>query len=154
MIITIIMISQTAEYALRATLHLAEHDEAAPLRVGQLARVTGAPGNYLSKILGLLARDGILESTRGPAGGFRLAVDPAQLRLSRIVGLFDADPQGRGCLLGRVRCSDADPCGVHDRWRAVVACREKFFCGTTVGDVLGGAGVCVAGSSVTGDPEG
>jgi Rrf2 family protein len=151
--ITTIMISQTAVYALRATLHLAEHGEAAPLRVGELARVTGAPGNYLSKILGMLARDGILESTRGPAGGFRLAVDPSQLCLARVVGLFDADPQGRGCLLGRVRCSDVDPCGVHDRWRKVVGCREDFFRDTTMDDVLRGASACGSGGSVTVDPE-
>jgi len=133
------MISQTAEYALRATLHLAENDADAPLRVGELAAAVGAPRNYLSKILGALARGGVLVSLRGPSGGFRLAQEPTRLRLSRIVELFDPAP-GQRCLLGRTRCSDARPCGVHQLWRGISVQVDDFFRTTTVADVLASGG--------------
>jgi len=130
------MLSQTAEYALRAVIHLAEHEEDAPVRVGDMARELGAPRNYLSKILGELVRAGILSSARGPAGGFRLAVVPGKLTLSRVVSAFDPVPGRRRCLLGRTRCSDAHPCGAHDRWKSVAEAMTEFFRTTTVADVL------------------
>jgi Rrf2 family protein len=142
------MTSQTAEYALRATIYLAEHPERTPYRVSDLARALAAPRNYLSKILHVLAREGVLTSARGPRGGFRLAVDPAALPLARIVGLFDPLPGSGRCLLGRARCSDGEACGVHERWKRVGGEVAEFFRATTVGDVL--ASARAAGRSASG----
>ncbi len=130
------MTSQTAEYALRATIFLAEHDADAPFRVSDLAQALAAPRNYLSKILHALARAGVLSSARGPAGGFRLAVDAAELPLIRIVALFDPVEEGRRCVLGREKCSDANPCGAHGRWKRVAEQVAAFFRTTTVADVV------------------
>jgi Rrf2 family protein len=130
------MISQTAEYALRAVIHLAEHEAEAPLRVSEIARVLGVPRNYLSKTLHELARVGVLSSTRGPTGGFRLAAPPEKLTLAKVVSLFDPPPGRRRCLLGRTRCSDAHPCGAHERWKGVAESLAEFFRTTTIADVL------------------
>ncbi|MEK6688644.1 MAG: Rrf2 family transcriptional regulator, partial [Gemmatimonadota bacterium] len=55
---------QTAEYALRAVLHIASKPDL--VRVATLAEELDIPRNYLSKTLHQLARAGILQSTRGP----------------------------------------------------------------------------------------
>lgn len=145
------MISQTAEYALRAVVFLAENDAVAPVHVGDVAAALGTPRNYLSKILHVLARDGVLSSMRGPGGGFRLAIGPDRLRLARIIGLFDATPDRRRCVLGRPRCSDASPCGAHALWKDVADRVTTFFHDTTIGDVLASAevaGVPAAGETI------
>jgi len=145
------VISQTAEYALRAVVYLADNDGIAPVHVGDVAAALGTPRNYLSKILHVLARDGVLTSMRGPGGGFRLAVQPDRLRLSRIIGLFDPPPDRRRCVLGRPRCSDANPCGAHALWKEVADRMTAFFHETTVGDVLASAeaaGVPAAGETI------
>jgi Rrf2 family protein len=134
------MISQTAEYALRAVIHLAEHGEGVPLHVAEVARALGAPRNYLSKTLHELVREGFLSSSRGPAGGFRLAVSPEKLTLARVVSVFDPPPARRRCLLGRSRCSDEHPCGAHERWKEVAEAMAEFFRTTTVADLLTSAG--------------
>ena len=64
------MLSRTAEYALRAVLFLADRGE--PTNVDLIAERLGVPRNYLSKTLHRLAREGVLTSTRGQGGGFRL----------------------------------------------------------------------------------
>jgi Rrf2 family protein len=133
------MISRTARYALRATVCLAEEDADALLDVRALARATGVPRNYLSKILHVLAREGILVSYRGPGGGFRLAVPAERLPLARIVGLFEPPP-ARDCLLGRARCSDRSPCRAHEEWKSVAACNAAFFENTTVADIMARTG--------------
>ena len=130
------MLSQTAEYALRAVLYLATNTTNRPVRVGEMAQALRIPRNYLSKILHLLARADVLVSTRGKHGGFQLAVAPGQLALLRIVAPFDRLDERRRCLLGRPQCSDRTACAAHTRWKDVAERVTSFFLETTVADLL------------------
>jgi Rrf2 family protein len=130
------MLSQTAEYALRAVLYLAEQDDERPVRVGEVARALGIPQNYLSKIFHQLARGGALQSLRGKAGGFRLALPPDRLPLISIITPFDRVEERRRCLLGRPQCSDRRASAAHTRWKDVAERVAEFFRDTTVADLL------------------
>jgi Rrf2 family protein len=132
------MLSQTAEYALRAVLHLADQDPGRPVPVGDIAQALDVPRNYLSKTLHQLARAGVVASTFGPGGGFRLAAPAGELTLARVVAPFDA-AGARHCLLGRARCADADPCPAHARWKGISEQVERFFSVTSVADLQHGA---------------
>lgn len=130
------MISQTAEYALRAVLHLAQLGDARPIRVNEMADALRIPRNYLSKILHQLTRHRVLVSLRGKAGGFRLASPPDALALSAIITPFDRVDERRRCLLGRPQCSDRTACAAHTRWKEVADTVAEFFRDTTVADLL------------------
>jgi Rrf2 family protein len=130
------ILSQTAEYALRAVVHLARYGTDGPIQATDLAEATGVPENYLRKILHELVRSGVLRSTRGKRGGFQLGVPPDQLSLLAIVGRFDGITERRRCLLGRQECSDAHPCPMHDRWKSTSEQIARFFGSTTVADVV------------------
>lgn len=130
------MLSQTAEYALRAVLTLAAQPEGRPLGAGRLAAFLDIPKNYLSKTLHQLARAGVLESNRGKLGGFRLARPANQITLLEVVALFDDLTGRRICLLGRPVCSDQTPCAAHRRWKAVTERTATFFRETTVADLM------------------
>ncbi len=134
------ILSQTAVYALRAVIHLAESDGEDLVRVDDMAEALDVPRNYLSKILHTLARSGVLRSTRGPGGGFRLAIPAHELRLLDVVSNFDDMDDRRTCLLGRPQCSDTDPCAVHARWQDAAREVRSFFLETTVADLLDGKG--------------
>lgn len=131
------MLSQTAEYALRAALCLAQHAEDPPVRVGEMAATLRIPRNYLSKILHQLARQGVLRSLRGKAGGFRLAKPAKRLPLSAIITPFDLVEARRHCLLGRPQCSDRTACSAHMRWKNVADTVAEFYRETTLADLLG-----------------
>jgi Rrf2 family protein len=130
------MLSTTAEYALRAVLHIAEVAGEGSVPVERIAEALNQPRNYLSKILHTLVRPGVLESTRGPRGGFRLAVPAEELTLLDVVRVFDPLDERRSCLLGRPFCSDVNPCPVHHRWKDVAERAAAFFRDTTVAEVL------------------
>jgi Rrf2 family transcriptional regulator, iron-sulfur cluster assembly transcription factor len=131
------MLSQTAEYALRAVLHLAsEVGEEGRLPVAQIAEPLGVPQNYLSKVLHTLAREGVLTSNRGPGGGFGLAVPAESLPLSAVVDPFDRLTQRQQCLLGRSKCSDTSPCAAHGRWKEIAEQLRQFFEETTIAELL------------------
>lgn len=131
------MVSQTAEYALRATLYLAQQGERVPVRVGEMARALGIPQNYLAKTLHTLARSGALTSARGKRGGFQLAVPASELSLLAVVSPFDRLDERRRCLLGRPECTDRGACAAHERWKATAEQVATFFRETMVADLRG-----------------
>ncbi len=129
------ILSQTAEYALRAVVLLADRDTDAPARVGELADALGIPQNYLSKTLNALARTGVLASMRGKGGGFRLARPATSVTLLEVIDPFDHFSTGRSCLMGKGECSDTDSCAAHATWKAVAAQVIGFFAKTTLADL-------------------
>ncbi len=129
------ILSQTSVYALKAVIHLATHGAGGPVRVDDIAVALDVPRNYLSKILHVLARGGVLRSTRGPHGGFELALRPEDMLLTKVVENFDDLVDASPCLLGRSECSDADPCAAHTRWKSTSIAVRSFFNDTTVADL-------------------
>lgn len=129
------MLSQTAQYALQAVLAIAAGRGEA-VGAATLAQSLGLPQNYLSKTLHQLARAGLLESTRGKSGGFRLARPPERITLLEVVGLFDDISARRSCLLGRPQCSDTNPCPLHHKWKAASERNATFFRETTIGELM------------------
>lgn len=130
------MVSQSAEYALRAVLHLAQHAGRGPLHAAAVANALDMPRNYLGKILHGLAKAGVLASVRGPSGGFTLAVPESELTLQRIIAPFDEVPRRRSCLLGNAECGDENPCTAHEHWKGVAEPVVAFFRTTTVAQLL------------------
>jgi Rrf2 family protein len=130
------MLTTTADHALRALLAIARHGDARPLRVEDVARLTGAPRNYLGKTLGALVKAGLLRSARGPLGGFALAVAPRDVTIARLADLFAEPRTTRRCLLGDGPCVAARPCAAHDRWSTLTEAARAPLAGTTLADLL------------------
>ena len=128
------MLSQTAEYALRAVLYIAAQPPERYVRVPELAARTAVPRNYLSKTLYQLTRAGVLESARGPTGGFRLAGVSTALTLAEVVAPFTG-PDTRRCVLHARPCRDETACAAHVRWAPVAREIHAFFGTTTVADL-------------------
>jgi len=133
------MLSSTADYALRAILVLARASDERPLRADEIARATGSPANYLAKTLNALAKAGLVTSTRGPFGGFVLAIPAAELTLAHIIDCFDEPRPQTRCLLGSAPCDPRHPCTAHQRWTAIRNTRRAALADTTVADLLGGS---------------
>jgi Rrf2 family iron-sulfur cluster assembly transcriptional regulator len=133
------VLSSTSDYALRAILVLAQATDGRPLRADHIARATAAPANYLAKTLNALAKAGLVHSTRGPFGGFVLAVPAAELSLAQIIDCFDEPRPQTHCLLGNAACDLRHPCIAHQRWTAIKDARRAALADTTVADLLGGS---------------
>lgn len=138
------ILNDTAEYALRAALYVAQHGSPQrPARVEEVATALGIPRNYLSKIMHTYVRSGILASSRGPQGGFWLVGHPSKVTLIKLVEPFDPMLPRRTCVLGRPECSDRNPCPAHSRWKETSENVASFFRRTTVADLLATPGSLV-----------
>lgn len=134
------VLSKTADYALRALLVLARHGTGRSMPADVIAELTGTPPNYTSKTLYALARAGLLRSTRGPSGGFALAVGPDAISIARIMDVFSDPPVRPRCLLGTGPCDHRNPCAAHSSWTRVAAAVREPLVTTTLADLLEGAG--------------
>lgn len=130
------MLSATSQYALRALAHLATLKDGETVLGRDLAKKTGIPKNYLSKILVTLGGAGIIRASRGTGGGYQLACRPEEMPLAAAVVLFDRNFVKPACLLGYNRvCSDENACSAHQAWRDTKACILNFLGSTTLAEI-------------------
>ncbi len=128
------VLSQSVEYALRATCFLAGQAPAAQT-TGQIAEVTKVPPAYLSKVLQQLRRAGILRSQRGVNGGISLAREPHELTILEIVNAVDPVRRIRECPLG-LASHGVRLCPLHRRLDNAMASVEDAFRATTLAEIL------------------
>ncbi len=132
------MLSKTAEHALRAMIFLARQEEDGAVSAQAIAEGVGAPPNYLGKTLGSLVNHGIVRSSPGRNGGFRLAIPPDQLTIARVVDAVDPPANERTCLMGGRPCTESDPCEAHLQWKVVLDLFRGHIETVTVADLLSG----------------
>lgn len=128
------MLTLTSQYALRAMIYMTQHSDDWPIPGRVIAEETKIPPKYLSKVLGDLVRSGVLTSTRGKAGGFKMRKRPNRTRLYDVLAPFEQF-QHRTCPFGNKRCSDSNPCLAHDRWKQVVQAELDFLQDTTISEI-------------------
>lgn len=133
------MLSTTSEYALRALAHLARQPNNHAVLGRDLAQAAEIPANYLSKVLLTLRRAGLVNTTRGSGGGYRLHKPASEIHLIDVVELFEQISRtSPGCFLEHTRpCSDAMPCSAHAAWRDLQAAYLGFLVSTSLSTIAG-----------------
>src|SRR3974390_2582960 len=127
--------SRSAEYAIRAFVHLAEVPEGKYAMVKNIAEQEGIPAHFLAKILQQLARKGLLRSSKGPTGGFSLRTSPKDISLIQLVEALDGLTDYQKCVSGLSECTDDAPCGMHDSWKALRSRIMEYLEKTTISDL-------------------
>lgn len=136
-------LSDGVEWATHCCTVLALLPRGTAMPAGRLAEFHGVPAAYLAKHLQALARAGIVESTQGPRGGYRLSRPPAQITLLDVVTAVEGDEPAFRCTeirqRGPARLPEemyTIPCGIaRAMWRAEDAWRGVLR-DTSVGDLV------------------
>ena len=121
-----VIYSSACEYAIRAASHLAleaRRSGKGRVKLRELAASEGLPPPFLSTILNTLVGAGILNSARGPTGGYELARPPEAITLYDIKAAVDGVQALDACAVGLERCSDEMPCPLHETWKPI---RERL----------------------------
>lgn len=127
--------SRSAEYALRALVHIATLPQHEYAMARTIATEADIPAHFLAKILQDLARDGILRSIKGPGGGFRLARSAKEISLESVVEAVDGAARLNRCPLGLGECTDRVACGMHESWKPVRSRIIEYMGATSIADV-------------------
>ncbi|HRX78194.1 MAG: Rrf2 family transcriptional regulator [Planctomycetaceae bacterium] len=128
------MISQTAEYALRAVVYLADHGGDPKTNV-QIAEATQVPTGYLAKVMQGLSRARVVNSQRGLNGGFTLKESPDELTVLAVINAIDPIRRIHECPLG-LPSHGTTLCPLHQRIDNAAALVEEAFGDTTISELL------------------
>jgi len=111
------------DYCLKALLMLAERYPANyPRRVEEIAEAQGIPENYLRRLLIELKRGGLVNSQKGPSGGYLLARSPARITMGDVVRTIEGDFAPVECLeehAAGALCQRGDGCTMREVWNEV-----------------------------------
>jgi Rrf2 family protein len=130
------MLSRSCVHAIRAVVVLASLPPGAYCGTSAVADSTGAPRNYLGKLLLQLSRRGLVESQKGLGGGFRLAKSPDKISLYDVVESIEDVARWNDCAFGGKSCSSDAPCPLHDRWGAVRTAYLSLLKNTSVAELV------------------
>jgi Rrf2 family iron-sulfur cluster assembly transcriptional regulator len=132
------MFSKSTEYALRATIYIAQNsDEERKVSIGQISKAIASPASFTAKILPNLTKAKIVSANRGPHGGFYLSEKAKKLPVRSILKAMDEDEVLKKCLLGLKRCSEEKPCPMHDQYKLIKEDLVELFESKTIGMLAG-----------------
>lgn len=114
------MFSKSCEYAIKAMIFVAQKSKD-NTRVGvkEIAKGIDSPEHFIAKIMQELSRKRLLQSAKGPNGGFYMTGKDFNTRISDIVKAIDGDQLYVDCVLGLKTCSEKNPCPVHHEYKEI-----------------------------------
>ena len=111
------MLTAKGKYSLKALAHLAALDSQAMTQAVDIAKANDIPKKFLDALLGELRHAGIVQSQKGPGGGYRLARVPSEIRIGHVIRTIDGPLAPIGCASRTAYqpcrdCSDVKTCNV------------------------------------------
>jgi Rrf2 family iron-sulfur cluster assembly transcriptional regulator len=133
-------LSTKGRYAVMAMTDLAAQGEGRAVPLAAIAARQQISLDYLEQLFARLRRGGLVKSVRGPGGGYRLAKDAAETRVSEIVLAVDEPLRATRCAGGdtpQTGCmASGEQCLTHGLWEALGRQIETYLDGVSLEDVL------------------
>lgn len=122
------MLSYTCKTAIKAVIYLASGAERGEKKsIKDIADHIDASGHTVSKMLQTLVKRGVINSTKGPSGGFYISEEQKSQPIIHIVEAIDGMALFKECGLGLSKCSETHPCPIHDQYKKPRELIEKLF---------------------------
>lgn len=119
------MFSKSCEYGIKALIYIANYSiKDKRVNIGSVAEAIDSPTAFTAKILQRLVKGGIVDSRKGPHGGFSITKERISvITLKEVVTIIDGDSVYNGCGLGLEECNEEKPCPLHKKFNPV---RDKL----------------------------
>jgi len=128
-------ITTKAHYAVTALLDVALHDGEGPVCLPDIADRQGISLSYLEQLFARLRKDGLVKSSRGRGGGYRLGCPPAEISIARVADALDERMDTTRCL-GKSNCQQGKTCLSHHLWMDLSGHIHEFLDGISLADVI------------------
>lgn len=129
------ILTRTAEYALRAMTFLARQPAGKLTGARAISEAEQIPMPFLWKILLTLARQRLIRSFKGIHGGYELARPSDQITLHSVVLATDGTDFSGKCILGLPKCGEANACPLHETWKDIRSRMTDMLEQTTLADL-------------------
>ena len=105
-------LSTRGRYGLRAICYIAENQEKGFIPVSEISENLNLSENYLEQLVRMLKKDGLIKSSRGPKGGYKINRDLESITIGQILRSLEGDMTTSECVSGKVNCNDK--CDAYD----------------------------------------
>lgn len=122
-------------YAVTAMLDLALHFDKGAVTLADIARRQGISLSYLEQLFAKLRRSGLVDSVRGPGGGYNLAMAPSKITVAEIVVAINENIDATRCG-GEKNCHGEQTCLTHQLWEDLSGRIFDFLHGITLADLV------------------
>lgn len=122
-------------YAVTAMLDLALHFDDGPITLADISQRQGISLSYLEQLFAKLRRQGLVDSTRGPGGGYRLSREPAEIPVADVIIAVDEKLETTRCG-GLGNCQEGEACLTHDLWTELSDQIYQFLSGISLGNLV------------------
>lgn len=127
------MFSKATEYALRATIYIAQKSsDEKRLGIEEISKAIDSPQSFTAKILQSLTRENIVSAVRGPNGGFFISEKAKKKPARSILLAMGEDDVLEKCVLGLKMCSEIQPCPMHAQYKSIKQQLIKLFVTKTI----------------------
>ncbi len=132
------MFSKACEYGIRAMIFIADKSlEGQRCNLKEIAKGINSPEAFTAKILQSLSKNGLIDSMKGPKGGFEISSKKIRkTSLAEIIVAIDGPEILNQCVLGLETCSDEHPCPVHHKYLPIKTELLTFFHHTPLKDAV------------------
>lgn len=122
------MFSHTCKTAIKAIIYLSSKSELGEkTNIKEISVKINASEHTIGKTLQLLAKQKIINSLKGPTGGFYLTSEQQNQAILKIVKAIEGDGIFKECGLGLSKCSELHPCPIHNEYKIIREQIEKLF---------------------------
>jgi Rrf2 family protein len=128
----VLRISRKIDYAIRAMIHLASIPPGTVVPFREIGRQMDVPEDFLAKIMKTLVDQGVVRSTRGPRGGYKLARPAETINVLEIIEAAEGPVAVNVCLDDDDACSRQSFCTMTSVWREGQERMLDVFRGTTL----------------------
>ena len=128
-------ISRLTDYGTVLLAHLATH-QATVCSAADVAEATGIAPPTVSKLLKLLARAGLVSSTRGANGGYRLALAPQNITAADVIDALEGPVSITECSSSAGDCEHEGVCSVGGAWQRINVAIRRALQDVTLNDLV------------------
>lgn len=122
-------------YAVTAMADLAIHHDNDPIALADIAARQSISLAYLEQLFARLRRHGLVQSARGPGGGYRLSGPADQISVADVIKAVDEAVDATRCG-GQKNCQGTERCLTHDLWEGLSVQIETFLSGISLADLV------------------
>jgi len=134
----VIRLTKAGEYGLRAIRYMVESGANTRVSIGDISVKKKIPEPFLRKLFKPLVQQGIINSTRGVAGGVKLARRPEDISILEVVEALEGPLALNECLLDDIACEFLSECGMHDVWEEAQAAMARVLRARNLTDLTKG----------------
>jgi Rrf2 family transcriptional regulator, iron-sulfur cluster assembly transcription factor len=129
--------STKGRYAVMAMIDIAVHSGGEPISLAEIAERQDISQEYLEQLFGKLRKQKLVESARGPGGGYRLARDMRLIPVAEIIAAVDEELHFTRCNGDAVEgCVRGERCNAHDLWSSLGRQMMNFLASISLEDVV------------------